>query len=265
MKSALGSKSQYMPLEDPMTQIRKGGYSLQNGNLLETYPGVIWNANNLDIFTYVQQYEIEIDHTGWASSVFREYTSATENAEKGSSFGCNCNYQLPMYTCERVALQDGKNVGWKNLANHVQKDELNKRIQRRHHDMLVRVAGPPAHVKTPGYAGLYMWSEAKDLFVAELDIMAGCKPGSSCNNGRTTSLVQDIMSHDRLKSLVFEDPSKGNHENVVAVSHFDTTCIRWPYGQVHRSSFTEAGRKNSSTTESRTARSTTAGSIQWLP
>lgn len=212
------------------------------------YPGLKPRMNNFKFMQFVNMYEVAVFYTGWAPAGTRSWSAAVQNSERQAGFACDCDTGEPGFYCQRVAVEERGRIGWDNgnidaevralRENNIDTDTVD----------LVRCSFAwkgRAALQASDVIGLYMWSEKKDFQVLQTDLFHG-HSGDTTATQLATQLLADGGFNERLMDrLVFKgyDPDAQTADpSVVAHTTFPTSCLRWPYGQVHVSSFTDEGR-----------------------
>lgn len=195
------------------------------------FPGVQFAHGNLDNAFILQEFPAIVPHTGWAPSGKREWVSAIQNTERHSSFACDCNNARPVYSCniadpndKYVNIPEAMREGW--LANITNPD---------HVDMAIcSYSWDKPHPGTPP-VGLYMASATKHFEVVETDLYHN-HDEHTANPLAHVLFTDNGFSHAALSDLVFTGDARPYWIRPKPLV-YNSTCLRWPYGQIHSSAF----------------------------
>ena len=207
------------------------------------YPGLKMGTSNLGYLTFVNEFEVATFYTGWAPAVERTWSAAVQNSESGSGFACDCNTDVPRFFCERVQVSEAGKFG----LGEAFISSFAETVEARTVDVMQCSFGWQ-RTETPNPIGLYIWSEKKNLEVLQTDIFHG---HTASANGTVphVPLADSLMADGGFTESIADAVTFGgyspnaSHPHVVAHMTYPTTCVRWPYAQVHVNAFTEEGRR----------------------
>ena len=195
------------------------------------FPGVQWAHGNLANAFYLQEYPIIVPHTGWAPSLLRDWSAAVQNSERHASFACDCRAADPVYACIPMFPADTTMTRKEQVALHG--SELDSAQGQR--IIPVQCSFTWGGSVTKGFppAGLYMGSQAKLFESVDLDVFAHADD-NTFSSLTHAFLSDDNFTHSMLDYLIFSGAEKsywGKRRSYVS------SCLRWPYGQIHPRAF----------------------------
>ena len=214
------------------------------------HPGLKMATSNLAWMQFVNEYEVATFYTGWAPATKRTWSAAVQNSERGSGFACDCNTDVPRFFCNRVPLDSLAAAG-------LNSPQLEAEMQRMHESGtgprqdsvdLLQCSFGWQQTRAVDPIGLYLWSEKRELEVLQTDIFHGIVPTTNGTTLPHISLAESLMADGGFTEHIADKvtfsgySANQSHPHVVSHLTYPTTCVRWPYGQVHMNAFTKKGR-----------------------